>query len=394
MTPIFTVVERLVLAVSFSLGAIILDLTVIAVRAVPKAFHVDDAIIQATFSAYFLGSAMGQILGGVLSDKYSPTRAILIGSSVFATGSCLCASSVIVDQLIAGRFTQALGASIIGLASRAHVRHRCGPENTASMFAMFAALRNTVSLLVPLLALPAAILVGWRGLFAAHVIIGLVIALSYARTKSGCNSAFEDSPSANEPIPVGLSKGFLSILTSFAVYYGSIMLIVSNYPLLLQTNGVYSAFTGAFYSMSLSGSIVGNILSPMLLTRVQTITAVRIGLLLMVLASSMLSVLAYFDVTPVARVLPLFAFFLGTGIAGESLLAEATRSAAGTAGKKLAILSAAGLVFAGLLSCLAGLLLVPTDVEISFVVLTGSVISAALMLPSRRKRSNRYKCGM
>lgn len=95
-----------------------IDMYLPALPTIADDFSVSAQRVQLTLSIFLLGFACGQLLYGVLSDRFGRRPLLLGGILLYWLASILCALSDNADQLLIFRFFQALGGavSILGVA--------------------------------------------------------------------------------------------------------------------------------------------------------------------------------------------------------------------------------------------------------------------------------------
>ena len=94
--------------VSFS--ALSVDLILPALPNLITYFKSDVPTAQLTVSVFIIGFAFGQLAYGSLSDKFGRRRVLLAGLALYFVASLACTLADSIEQLIVGRFFQALGA--------------------------------------------------------------------------------------------------------------------------------------------------------------------------------------------------------------------------------------------------------------------------------------------
>jgi len=70
-----------------------------AVSTIANELHVNIAMLSVTASLYIFGLAIGQLIGGPLSDKHGCLPIIMLGVSLFAGSSFLLASSTTITAI-------------------------------------------------------------------------------------------------------------------------------------------------------------------------------------------------------------------------------------------------------------------------------------------------------
>jgi len=133
---------------------------------------------QHTLASYFLGLGTGQLFYGPLADRLGRRPVMLFGALLYlaATMGCLIAGSI--DQLVALRFVQALGACAGLVISATIVRDQYGDEELPRIFSMLLTARSLGPLLAPIAGGVLVTFFGWRGVFGALCLFGLSLLLA------------------------------------------------------------------------------------------------------------------------------------------------------------------------------------------------------------------------
>ncbi len=171
-----TLGETLLLGSLTGFGAITIDLYLPVLPAIAVHFDTSPAMVQLTFSAFFIGMAIGQLFYGPASDRFGRRPAILVGCVVYVAASLLCVAAPGVEWLIAGRFLQALGCCAGMVVARAVVRDRYDHRDSARIFSLLTLVLGVAPLFAPTIGGWLALAFSWRAIFVAFVGIGLVLA--------------------------------------------------------------------------------------------------------------------------------------------------------------------------------------------------------------------------
>jgi DHA2 family methylenomycin A resistance protein-like MFS transporter len=125
---------------------------------------------QWVVDAFVLVLASLLIAGGVLGDRYGRKAAFLVGVTVFATGSLICALAPSIAVLLTGRVLQALGPALVLPASLAIVSEVFpDPAAKARAIGLWGAGSGVGLASGPTLGGAIVDAVGWRGVFAVNV---------------------------------------------------------------------------------------------------------------------------------------------------------------------------------------------------------------------------------
>jgi EmrB/QacA subfamily drug resistance transporter len=109
--------RKLVILASCCLSLLIvsMDMTIVnvAIPSIQTAFHASAANLQWVIDIYTLVLASLLLLAGAAGDRWGRRRVFQTGLIVFAVGSLLCSLAPSVEMLIAARFVQAIGGSML-----------------------------------------------------------------------------------------------------------------------------------------------------------------------------------------------------------------------------------------------------------------------------------------
>ena len=81
--------------------------------AIGRSLQADAAALQWVINAYLLPLSALLLLGGAAGDRFGRRRVLVLGISVFAVGSIVCALAPELDVLVAGRLLQGVGAALL-----------------------------------------------------------------------------------------------------------------------------------------------------------------------------------------------------------------------------------------------------------------------------------------
>lgn len=184
--------EILLLGSLTAFGAVSIDLYLPTLPIIAHDFAVSAAKVQLTFSAFFIGMALGQLFYGPASDRFGRRPAILFGCFVYVVASLACALAPSVGWLIAGRFCQGLGCCAGMVVARAVVRDRYDHRDSARIFSLLVLVLAIAPMIAPSVGTYLAMAFSWRAVFVALAGIGSLIGLaSLLRLDESRSSATE-----------------------------------------------------------------------------------------------------------------------------------------------------------------------------------------------------------
>jgi EmrB/QacA subfamily drug resistance transporter len=125
-------------------------------------------------TAYLLTSTVAVPIVGKLADQYGRRPLLLGGTLFFLATSLLCSFASSLEELVAFRALQGIGGGIVTAAVFAAVPSLFSPTARARIVGLFTGTYGLASIVGPLLGGVVTDTVGWRGIFALNLPIGLV----------------------------------------------------------------------------------------------------------------------------------------------------------------------------------------------------------------------------
>src|ERR1700729_1618739 len=163
----------------FSMDATIVN---VALPAIQKDLHARVAGLQWILDAYTLVVASFLMLAGSMSDRFGRRRVFQIGLAVFTLASLLCSQARTIEQLIAHRALQGVGASMLNpVALPTGANAFAEPKARGGAVGIWGAVMGVSLGIGPLIGGALTEIIGWRSIFWINVPIGIVAALLTAR---------------------------------------------------------------------------------------------------------------------------------------------------------------------------------------------------------------------
>jgi MFS family permease len=119
----------------------------------------------AAFSAFFLGSMVGVLLGGPSADRWGPARPFAVAATSFAVGLLVSGTAPVMAVLVAGRVLQGIGAGATTPVVYSVIGRAYPEEARVRMFAVISTAWVLPGVLGPALAGLVAEQAGWRAVF-------------------------------------------------------------------------------------------------------------------------------------------------------------------------------------------------------------------------------------
>ena len=377
----------LVLGCLASFAPLSIDLYLPALPRVADSFHTSASSVQLTLTACLVGIGSGQLVAGPLSDRLGRRRPLIVGVSMFAVFSLLCAVAPTLPLLLLARLFQALGGSAGIVISRAIARDLRSGEALARLFSILMVVNGMAPILAPIIGAQLLRFSSWRGDFVVLALLGgaLVLATVTVLRESLPPARRQAAGVAAAVVAYRtlLRHGsFMAMVGSGALAFAAMFTYISGSPFVLEQHFGLSAQTFSFvFGVNALAIIVG------VRVRIRSsLTTMRTGLVAMA-AGAALAVCALASGIGLALLLPGFLLVtLGYGMVAPNSLALALADHPRTAGAAAAVYGATQYLAGGALAPLGGLGGRPITVA---VVIAGCAAGALVLgtVGSRRPRS-------
>lgn len=224
---------------------------------------VSNTTVQLTLTAFLIGLAAGQFVFGPLSDRLGRRGPLLIGSLLFVLAGIVAVISPNAGVLIAARFLQGLGGAAGMVIGRAIVTDVATGTVAARAFSMLMIVGGVAPVAAPILGSVLAAPIGWRGILAVILGIGVVMLIATllvvretrpAGRHAGGVSLRESAHELRDGQFVGYTTVFVFAFATMMAYisaspflYEDLMgLSEFHYALLFGVNALFLAGVSAF----------------------------------------------------------------------------------------------------------------------------------------------------
>lgn len=175
--------SRSLMLVLAALAALATLSTNIMLPAFPDIAHGLDMPVEAmgsTFTVFFFGFAITQLLVGPFADRYGRRPLAIGGIALVIAGSIVCAIAPSFPALLLGRVVQSIGAAATSVLARAIARDRFEGEALTRIMAFVMVAMAAAPGFSPLLGGALETWFGWRSIFVAVALATALVALGYA----------------------------------------------------------------------------------------------------------------------------------------------------------------------------------------------------------------------
>jgi DHA1 family bicyclomycin/chloramphenicol resistance-like MFS transporter len=316
--------------VGFALLPLSTDLYLPSLPGLRREFGLGVAEVQLTLSVFIAAFALSQLVYGPLSDRYGRRPVLLAGFGIFVAASLACAAAQSIEQLIAARFFQAVGACSGQVIGRAIVRDVYGAQGAARMLGYITAGTAAAPVLGPAVGGVLTVLFGWRAGFVLLAVVGAALLTLAARRLRESNlhpdpHALAIRGVARNYLAVARDRRFAGHALCVAATYGGVFAWISGSSfIMIETLGVPVALFGVWFGVTVVPFVVANLVTARLVTRVGIAPMLRLGVALALLGGLLLAALALAGVHTLAAVLlPVALFLFATGLINPCAMAGA-----------------------------------------------------------------------
>ncbi|WP_432489035.1 multidrug effflux MFS transporter [Kineococcus sp. SYSU DK018] len=168
----------LLLGTMAALGAVTIDLYLPSLPQVADDLGTTAANAQLTITGVLVGSALGQLISGPLSDAYGRRRPAVVGFGVYVVAALLCAVAPDLPSLVAARFLSGMGAAAGSVVGMAIIRDLFTGPAAARLMSRLILVIGVAPLFAPTIGGAIAEHTGWRPVLAILAGVGVLVLLA------------------------------------------------------------------------------------------------------------------------------------------------------------------------------------------------------------------------
>jgi MFS transporter, DHA1 family, multidrug resistance protein len=349
--------------------------------------------VQLTLTTFFVGMALGQLIGGPVSDARGRRRPLLLALAGLTVASVACAFSPSIELMMAARFVQGLAGGWAMVTARAVVIDLADGPRLVRSLNLIAGVGGIAPIVGPLVGAVILQLTQWRVSFWAVAALGaamLTVAAVWVpeslpeERRHGGGLAVLGRATRH----VATNRSFVGYLVVVALSMGVTFAYVATSAFVLQGMNGLSPMT---YSLDFAANAVGLTLATLtaarLAGRVDTRGVITAGLVATGCAGVLLLGGAVWWGTPLpVAVIGFLVLMSAQGLVGPNAGALASDAVPDHPGTGSALLGFFQWCAAGVVAPIAGLGGEGTAVPMAVIViaLTAASLAALLLLPRRR----------
>lgn len=375
------------LAALVALGPLSVDMYLPAMPRMMEALDTDISHMHLTLSAYLAGFSVFHLACGPLADRYGRKPVLIIGTVLFVAACIGCAVSTSVEQLLAFRFVQGIGACVGPTLARAVARDVYGPTDAARALSLIAMLMALAPAIAPtlgsvlLLWLPWPTIFVFLGIYGATMIV--LIHLFLGETLPAPQSLHPAVIARNYGELVRTPIFLVACFASSFVYAGLLAYLSSSSFVFITMLGVPVERFGFIFLTSVLGYMAGSALSARLSLNREPEWTVLIGALIIGIATALVWIgHTAAPMSVLAIMLPMALYSTGMGLVLPNAMATALKPFAHIAGTASALMGFIQMSLSSVATAVMGTLLVDSPlpmIQFMFVLTTIALGLSALL---------------
>ncbi|MEL6563820.1 MAG: multidrug effflux MFS transporter [Pseudomonadota bacterium] len=340
---------------------------------------------------FVIGMGLGTFFMGPLSDAWGRKPVLYLGLGIYALGSVLSWIAPTLEMMLAARILQGLGAAGPRVVSAAIIRDLYSGRSMASILSLTMMVFLLVPGIAPFIGAVIADAFGWRAIFAAFLIFGLVLILWF-----GLRMRETLAPDDRRPLRWTLIADAvrqivvhptvrLSIIVQtlmMAILFSILTMVQPIFDIAFGRADSFPIWFGAIavasgISSLLNAAIVGRFGMRRLVTWALAVQVVLSSLFVLYLMADLPGVFAVYLVWQ-------WGVMFQAGLTVANLNAMAMEPMGHVAGMAASVIGAVSTVFGAVIASPVGLLFDGTPLPLAVLILLFCVIGSILMQMMRR----------
>lgn len=286
-----TKTQLLTLAAVFAISPFAIDSYLPAIPSMALGMNVDISLLSVTVSLYVFGLAIGQLIGGPLSDKKGRGVIMAFGLAIFAVASLLLTTGNDIFTLWLWRFVQAIGGGIAVVGVPAIIRDRATGKEAAKLYSLIALIMMIAPSIAPTVGTLILKMADWQWIFYLLAVLALSVAaavlLSFPQQR--IKKQHKVDPMKGGLLAVFKEKKAIGFMVAQAFAYATMMTYITNASMLYMT--VYDVTTEHFsmlFIANVCGLVTINRLNSLLLRWYEPVFLLKLFLLLQLTGGAIL----------------------------------------------------------------------------------------------------------
>ena len=344
------------------------------------------SLVGLTLTTFFLGMALGQLLGGPLSDQRGRRRPLIVGGLICTLGAVGCAVAPSIGFLIVFRVVQGFGGGLAAVVARAVVVDVAKGDLLAKVMSIMMALGGLAPMVAPVVGGAVLTLGGtWRTVFWILVGFGLLMMItaivfvpeSLPRERRHGGGLRQFTSGLSEVVRIRSYVGY--VLTAALSGFTMMAYIANSSYVLQEQKGLQPMPFALFFASTALAQVLLSVVNAKIVGRFRPRRLIGIGLTLSTLAVAALAVGVFALGTPLLLTCAGFGVLMAVQALifgnASALAAGQARHVAGAASAVLGVVQAVAMAIAAPLASSGGSVTAVPMIWVMVAGVTGSIFT-------------------
>jgi MFS transporter, DHA1 family, multidrug resistance protein len=316
----FVPLVSVILALLTTMSPFAIDTYLSAMPEMAKAFNVRINLVQMTVTLYFLGFALGNFLGGPLSDSFGRKRIAIIGIFLYGASAALIPAAPKIGYVWILRFFQAFGGGFGTVTAMVFVKDWFEGKQVARMASIIGMIMMLAPLFAPIIGSLLVEKYEWPGIFyflslfalLLFVLIGLV--LPESRQKELLTKRLTTKQLFSKYVPFFKSKKAVFMLLTISFSSAGLFTFITSASFMYITYYNFEAKLFPYlFAANIILQIILSLLNTVFLKKYEPESLLSIGIIMQLTAGIVLGVTVLISGAPSFKIVfPAIVLFIGS----------------------------------------------------------------------------------
>ncbi|RYY16090.1 MAG: Bcr/CflA family efflux MFS transporter [Chitinophagaceae bacterium] len=380
----------IILGMLIAISPFSIDTYLPAFPEIASSLDTDFAHVGYTLSSYYAGLCTGQLIYGILIDRFGRKKPLTVGLSLYFFSALACALTPGINMLIVFRLLMALGGCVGMVVARAMVQDLYPPGDTPKVMSKLVLVMGIAPIIAPTIGSWINQLMGWRWVFGFMALIAIVLIIAVRKglpeTKAADETLrFNISDISFEYKKLLTNKYFLRYAFAGGMAYAGMYAYIAGSPFVfMEIFGFPPSAFGWAFALNAIGLILGSQLNRWALKYFQSEKITLTAMILLSVTALALLITTYFGYAlSVLTLTATFLFLFWLGFINPNTTALTLRPFTSSAGRASAMLGSIQMTAGVIASWLVGLLHNGTAVIMPLVMFACTLLPVLLLLKTK-----------
>jgi DHA1 family bicyclomycin/chloramphenicol resistance-like MFS transporter len=288
----------LVLGLLTGVAALAIDMSLPAIPEMVRELATNMSLGQQVISLFMIGTGLGQLMAGFLSDRYGRLPVLYVGFVTFTVASIATSAGNHIEIVLAARFFQGLGASVGVVITRAIVRDVASGKQMARLMSAMVMIFTATPMLAPIIGSYVTTFFGWRmtyvtmAAFGAVMLLCIRIVLRETHVPSREHHIVQHFGMSLKEFFSHRQSVFGTLLVMLPAF-GFIAMITTSAALIIEIFGIPVQYFGYIFAITGIGILTGSTLNRRLLQRYSILQMTGVGAAIVGIVAAQLLFIAW-----------------------------------------------------------------------------------------------------